>query len=94
MVYPRDHIESERAQHMDAMRYHKYHQLIHTLDGRRFKANDGTRSPFFREYALLISTSSWSRFYRILFFESNLLKVLYSHQLGDAALCFKEEWMS
>lgn len=45
------HIESERSQHMDAMRYHKYHQLIliqlMDLDLR----NNLSKSKFFRDYA-------------------------------------------
>jgi Mlc titration factor MtfA (ptsG expression regulator) len=90
------HIESERAQHIDAMRYHKYHQLIliRLMDEDLRRTME--RSPFFREYAF----TNQYEFMAVLteyFFESNLeLKDLFPklHQLMSKALLFKEEWMS
>jgi len=90
------HIESEKSRHMDALRYHKYHQLIlmrlMEVD-LRMKLEE---SPLFREYAF----TNQYEFMAVLtehFFESpNELKAqlpkLYA--LLKKALLMKDEWMN
>ncbi len=89
------HIESERSQHIDAMRYHKYHQMIllRLMDADLRITME--RSPFFRAYAF----TNQYEFMAVLteyFFESNKeLKNLFPklHELMSKALLFKQEWM-
>ncbi|BAO54039.1 hypothetical protein NMS_0030 [Nonlabens marinus S1-08] len=90
------HIESERAQHIDAMRYHKYHQLILIRLMQKDLRRTMERSPFFREYAF----TNQYEFMAVLteyFFESyEELKAQFPqlHELMSKALLFEEKWMS
>lgn len=90
------HIESEKAQHMDALRYHKYHQLIlmRLMNAElRVKLEE---SPLFRAYAF----TNQYEFMAVLteyFFESP--QELQSHlpqlyKLLQKALFIKQEWIA
>jgi hypothetical protein len=90
------HLESERSQHMDAMRYHKYHQLILIrLMNPDLRRNLG-KSQFFREYAF----TNQYEFMAVLteyFFESPAeLKQLFPKlfKLLQKALLIREEWIN
>ena len=89
------HIESERAQHIDAMRYHKYHQLLLVALTKVEIRQQMEHSQYFRDYAF----ANQYEFMAVLteyFFESpTLLKeqfpLLYSHL--QTALLYKKEWI-
>ncbi len=89
------HLESERSQHMDALRYHKYHQLILAalLDPALRETLE--KSKFFRDYAF----SNQYEFMAVLteyFFESTQeFKSTFPQlfELMKTALLMKNEWM-
>lgn len=90
------HIESERASHIDGMRYHKYHQFILAalLDKQVRSRMENT--PYFRMYAF----TNQYEFMAVLteyFFESNALfeqnfPLLYSYI--SKGLLYKKEWLA
>lgn len=90
------HIESERAQHIDALRYHKYHQLLLlALTDKNLRVRL-EKSQFFRDYAF----TNQYEFMAVLteyFFESPVVferefPLLFSHL--KKALLFKKEWLN
>ncbi|WP_055412231.1 zinc-dependent peptidase [Nonlabens sp. YIK11] len=90
------HIESERSQHIDALRYHKYHHLLLMALKDREIRNRLEHSQFFRDYAF----TNQYEFMAVLteyFFESPVafqseFPLLF--QYIQTALLYKTDWLT
>ncbi|SCY17142.1 hypothetical protein SAMN05192588_1490 [Nonlabens sp. Hel1_33_55] len=90
------HLESERSQHIDALRYHKYHQkLLLALTDKDLRVKL-EQSAYFREYAFTNQYEFMSVLTEYFFESPRVFKeefpLLFSHL--QTALLYKTDWLS